>query len=38
MDKTNTKLLIFLEEVMNSKRQVKGKLGQVVQIHVCCLP
>ena len=24
--------------MMNSKRQVKGKLGHVVQIHVCCLP
>ena len=22
-------------EIMNSKRQVKGKLGHVVQIHVC---
>ena len=24
--------------MMNSKRQVKGKLGHVVQIHVCRLP
>ena len=23
-------------EVMNSKRQAKGKLGHVVQIHACC--
>jgi len=38
MDKTNAKLLIFGGDVMNSKLQVKGKLGQVVQIHVCCLP
>ena len=30
MDKTNAKLLIFWGEVMNSKRQVKRKLGQVV--------
>ena len=38
MDKANAKLLFFAGKVMNSKRQVKGKLGQVVQIHVCCLP
>ena len=38
MDKTNAKLLILGGEVMNSKRQVEGKLGQVEQIHVCCLP
>ena len=24
-------------EIMNSQRQVKEKLGHVVQIHVCCL-
>ena len=24
-------------EIMNSKRQVKRKLGHVVQIRVCCL-
>ena len=30
MDKTNAKLLIFGGEVMNSKRQVKRKFGQVV--------
>ena len=34
MDKTGTKLLIFLVEVINSKRQLRGKLGHVVQIHV----
>ena len=33
MDKTRVKLLI---DVMNSNRQVKGKCGHVVQIHVCC--
>ena len=35
MDKTRVKLLI---DVMNSKRQVKGKRGHVVQIYVCRLP
>ena len=38
MDKANAKLLFFGGEVMNSKRQEKGKLSQVIQIHVCCLP
>ena len=28
----------FRAVIMNSKRQVKGKLGHVVQIHVCLLP
>ena len=32
MDKTRVKLLI---DVMNSKPQVKGKRGHVVQIHIC---
>ena len=27
----------FGVEIMNSKRQVKGKIGQVVQIRVCRL-
>ena len=34
--KANVKLPIFVD-VMNSKRQVKGRLGHVVDIHVCCL-
>ena len=37
MDKYGVKLLIFFEELLNSKRQLKGKLGRVVQIHVCRL-
>ena len=37
MHKTNVKIL-FLEKEMNSKRQVKRKLGHVVQIHVRRLP
>ena len=28
----------FRVVIMNSKRQVDGKLGHVVQIHVCLLP
>ena len=28
----------FFVEVINSKRQEKGKLGHVVQIHFCRLP
>ena len=24
-------------DIVNSKRQVKGRLGDVVGIHVCCL-
>ena len=34
MDKNGVKILIFFEELINSKRQLKGKLGHVVQIHV----
>ena len=38
MDKKNcVKLTILGEETMNSKRQVKRKLGHVVQIRVCRL-
>ena len=37
MDKNGEKILIFFEELINSKRQLKGKLGHVVQIHVCRL-
>ena len=37
MHKTNEKIL-FLEKELNSKRQVKRKLGHVVQIYVCRLP
>ena len=32
MDETGMKLLIFLVDIINSKRQVKGKLGHMVQI------
>ena len=37
MDKTGEKLLIFCVDVIKSKRQLRGKLGHVVQIHVCRL-
>ena len=37
MEKTGVKLLIFCVDVINSKRQLRGKLGHVVQIHVCRL-
>ena len=37
MDKTGVNLLIFGVEVINSKRKLRGKLGHVVQIHVCHL-
>ena len=37
MDKTEVRLLIFCVDVINSKRQLRGKLGHVVQIHVCRL-
>ena len=37
MDKTGVKLLIFCVDVIKSKRQLRGKLGHVVQIHVCRL-
>ena len=36
MDENNVKLRAnFCVEAMNSKQQVKAKLGHVVQIHVC---
>ena len=34
MDKTGVKLIIFFAEVIVSKRQLRGRLGDVVQIHV----
>ena len=34
MDKTCVKLLFFSVEVTNSKRQLSGKFGHVVQIPV----
>ena len=37
MDKTLRKTTHLSLEIMNSKRQVKGKLGHVVQIRVCGL-
>ena len=37
MDENNVKLIILFVEVNKSLRQVKGKLGHVVQIHVCRL-
>ena len=37
MDKNGVKILFFFEELIISKRQLKGKLGHVVQIHVCRL-
>ena len=35
--KNCVKFLIYFVEIMNSKRQVKGKLGHVIQIYVCRL-
>ena len=35
MDKKLRETTSLRVEVMNSKRQVKGKLGNVVQIHAC---
>ena len=35
MDKKLHETTILGEEIMNSKQQVKGKLGLMVQIHVC---
>ena len=35
MDKKLRETTSLRVEVMNSKRQVQGKLGHVVQIHVC---
>ena len=37
MDKKFLKASNLCVEIMNSERQVKGKLGHVVQIHVCRL-
>ena len=37
MDKTGVKLLIFCVEVLNSIRQLREKLGHVIQIHLCRL-
>ena len=37
MDKTLRETTHLSLEIMNSKRQVKGKLGHVVQIRVCRL-
>ena len=38
MDKKLWETTNLCLEMMNSKRQVKEKLGHVVQIHVCRLP
>ena len=35
MDKKLRETTILGEEIMNSKQQVKRKLGLMVQIHVC---
>ena len=35
VDKTGMKLLIFIGEKVNNKQQVKGRLGHVVQLHLC---
>ena len=35
MTKTLRETTNVCVEIMNSKRQLKGKLGHVVQIHVC---
>ena len=37
MDKKLRETTNLCVEIMKSNRRVKGKLGQVVQIHVCCL-
>ena len=37
MDEKLLETTNFGVELINSKRQVKGKLGHVVQIRVCCL-
>ena len=37
MDEKLLETTNFGVEIMKSKRQVKGKLGHVVQIRVCCL-
>ena len=38
VDETGVNLLIFLSLKINRERQVKGKLGHVVLIGVCCKP
>ena len=35
VDKTGMKLLIFIGEKVNNKQQVKGRLGHMVQLHLC---
>ena len=37
MDKKVSETTNLCVEIMNSKRLVKGKRGQVIQIHVCRL-
>ena len=37
MDKKLRETANLFVEIINSKRQVMGRLGQVVQIHVCRL-
>ena len=37
MDKELRETTSLCVELMNSNRQVKGKLGHVIQIHVCRL-
>ena len=37
MDKKLRETTNLCVEIMKSNRRVKGKLGHVVQIHVCCL-
>ena len=37
VDKTGAPTTYFWVEVINSKRQLRGELGHVVQIHVCRL-
>ena len=37
MVKIGIKLLIFFIQAIKSKRKIRGKLGQVVKIHVCRL-
>ena len=37
MDKKLRETTYLCVEIMNSKRQVKGKIGHVVQIHFCRL-
>ena len=37
MDKKLRETTNVCVEIMNSRRQVTGKLGHVVQIRVCCM-